>query len=230
MGIVLRFRRKKNHARASSRAAKRVSKSAVTPAAEAFSVAKIEDQYSGGTQLRCHHLATVPALTPTSDAKAIREPCASFGPQSSTTSRNDVIVDMAAFLGQSVLKCKPNPSLDVEKPLGHNVRMADTDQEAEYKQGFMKRVAEARVARGWKQWQMAEALDIPQDQYKQYETRGMMPHRYLWSFCMLANVSFEWLMTGKGRRAVPEPPRVEPDIQPKLKKARRSKPAAKRVA
>lgn len=108
--------------------------------------------------------------------------------------------------------------------------MAEIDSEADYKQGFVTRVAEARVARGWKQWQMAKALGIEQDQYKQYEGRSMMPHRYVWPFCMFANVSFEWLMTGEGRRTVPEPPATEPDISPKPVKTRQRKPAAKRVA
>jgi len=109
--------------------------------------------------------------------------------------------------------------------------MADSDQENEYKQSFMGRVAEARVARGWKQWQMAEALGIPQDQYKQYEGRSMMPHRYIWPFCMYANVSFEWLMTGKGRRSIPELPPVVPDIAPKaVPKTKPKRPPAKRIA
>ena len=193
-------------------------------------MAKIADQYSGGIQFRCHHLVTVPAVAPTSAPIAMRAPWASRPPQSSMTSQNEVISDMPQFLGQSVLKSKSYPSLDVEKALGHTVPMADSDQEAEYKQAFMARVAEARIARGWKQWQMAKALGIPQDQYKQYETRGMMPHRHIWPFCMFANVSFEWLMTGEGRRSVPEPPPVVPDIAPKLQKAKPKRPAAKRIA
>lgn len=107
--------------------------------------------------------------------------------------------------------------------------MADSETEAEYKQGFVSRVATARNALGWKQWQMAEALDVPQDKYKQYEGRSLMPHRLIQRFCLIAHVDMEWLLTGRGKK-LPKPLRVvesEPASKPVRKPKRR---AQQRVA
>lgn len=106
--------------------------------------------------------------------------------------------------------------------------MAESE-EAQYKQDFMRRTAEARVARGWKQWQAAEALGIPQDQYKQYETRGMMPHRLLARFCLVCRVELEWLLTGHGTKALqplkiaeaPEAPVTAAKPKPQRRRAKR---------
>ena len=106
--------------------------------------------------------------------------------------------------------------------------MSESETEAQYKQEFMERVAEARIARGWKQWEMSEALGIPQDQYKQYETRGMMPHRYMWRFCQFARIDIQWLLTGKGPRTVKEPPEFTPDISPAPKA--RQRPSKRSIA
>jgi hypothetical protein len=46
--------------------------------------------------------------------------------------------------------------------------MAEPETELEYKQRFILRVTESRTASGMKQWQIAEAMGIPQDKYKQY--------------------------------------------------------------
>jgi len=78
--------------------------------------------------------------------------------------------------------------------------MADSETETQYKQAFIARVAAARQALGWKQWQMAEALDIPQDKYKQYESRSLMPHHMIPRFCLIAHVDMEWMLTGRGQK------------------------------
>ena len=136
---------------------------------------------------------------------------------------------MRSVLGPFVLKCKPKPSLDVEKSLGHTVRMADTETESEYKQRFTERVAAARIALGWKQWQMAEALGMPQDKYKQYEGRSLLPHHLVRRFCLIARVDMEWLMAGQGKMKLAPSPEMVPDIEPTKKpatrKARRRKAA-----
>lgn len=138
--------------------------------------------------------------------------------------RNELISVMPPNVGQSVLKRKAILSLDADISLGHTVRMADSEMEAQFKQEFIKRVKAARAALGWKQWQMAEALDIPQDKYKQYEGRSLLPHHMIGRFCLVTHVDPEWLLTGRGQkpmqplRAVPRAP--EP--------AARSVPARKR--
>jgi len=121
---------------------------------------------------------------------------------------------MNVVIGQSVLKRKACLSLDAKLSLGHHVRMAESDADAQFKREFTARVKEARIAKGWKQWQAAQALGIPQDQYKQYEGRSQLPQRFIWPFCMFTNVNPEWLLTGYGKRAAAALPEVEPDIRP----------------
>lgn len=215
-----------DHARASktvSREAKEVSSSAVTPAAAAFSVASNEAHHSAGMLSRCHHFDTAEAVAPISAAIASRAPQASLAPHNSITDRKDEICDMPQTLGQTVLKRKDFLSLDGSRPLGHTVRMAESDEESLYKQEFMARVKHARVARGWKQWQAADAMGIPQDKYKQYEGRSLMPHYLIGRFCLVCLVDPQWLLTGHGDRA-PKPIRVvtesEPAPKPKQKRTR----------
>jgi len=151
----------------------------------------------------------------------MRDPC--DVPQSSIIARKDLNLAMRNSLGQTVLKRKADVSLDCGLPLGQNVRMADSETEAQYKQAFTRRVAEARVALGWKQWQMAEALGMPQDKYKQYEGRSLLPHHLVRRFCLIARVDMEWLMTGQGKMKPAPLPAIEPDIQPapRVAKARK---------
>lgn len=102
--------------------------------------------------------------------------------------------------------------------------MAESETEAQYKQAFTRRIAEARVALGWKQWQMAEALGMPQDKYKQYEGRSLLPHHLIRRFCLIARVNMEWLITGQGKMKLAPLPEVVPDIQPAPRpKVRRAK-------
>lgn len=129
-----------------------------------------------------------------SDAIASREG------HSSITSLNEVICVMQSNLGPFVLKSKANLSLDANFLLGHTVRMAEAETESHYKQEFIGRVKAARTAIGWKQWQMAEALNMPQDKYKQYEGRSLLPHHLIGRFCIITRVDPEWLMTGRGQK------------------------------
>lgn len=78
--------------------------------------------------------------------------------------------------------------------------MAESETELEYKQGFTARIAEARERLGWKQWQVAEALGMPQDRYKQYEKRTLLPHHLIGRFCLITRVDPEWLLTGRGKK------------------------------
>ena len=78
--------------------------------------------------------------------------------------------------------------------------MADPGPEGEYKQAFIQRVKAARIAVNMKQWQVAEALGMPQDRYKQYETRSLLPHHLIGRFCIVTHVDPEWLVTGRGQK------------------------------
>lgn len=137
---------------------------------------------------------------------------------------------MREVLGQSVLNCKAIPSLDGGLPLGHNVRMAESETEAEYKQRFMERVALARISRGWKQWQAGEALGMSQDKYKQYESRSLMPHHLIGRFCLVCRVDPEWLITGRGKKPIKPLQEVATEPQDAPLRAAAPKKARKRRA
>lgn len=94
----------------------------------------------------------------------------------------------------------------------------------------MARVAAARAALGWKQWQMAEALDMPQDKYKQYEKRSLLPHHLIRRFCLISRIDMEWLLTGRGKMRLGELPEFTPDIQPAKPQPRIRKAKARKVA
>lgn len=211
------------HPRASagSRAANSVSVSAVSSAERARSVASTDAHHSDGMLLRWRHLGIIQLPAPMSAAMAACEG------QMSMTSLNDVICDMRGKLGQRVLKSKAKLSLDCGRLLGHNVRMAEQETESQFKQEFTRRVKAARAALGWKQWQMAEALGMPQDKYKQYEGRSLLPHHLIGRFCLLTRIDPDWLLTGRGQKPL-QPLRVAPDesieavSKPKKTRAKRA--------
>lgn len=211
-----------HHARTSagSRAANRASSSAVTPFETAFSVLRTEAHHSAGTLSRCHHFETAEERAPKSDAIASRES------HNSITDRNVVGSVITELIGQSVLKRKANLSLDGGKCLGHTVHMVENDSEAQYKQEFMQRVAEARISRGYKQWQIAELLGMAQDKYKQYEKRSLLPHHLIGRFCLICRVDPEWLVTGHGKKPI-QPLKVaaseDEAVAPPKPKPRKSK-------
>lgn len=200
-----------------------MSLSDVTPDFRARSVDRIADHLSDGMLSRCHHLETAEDRTEISEARA------SFEGQSSITSLNDLIsVAMPRRLGHLVLKRKDKVALDARKFLGHNVRMAESEAEKQFKQEFIERVAAARIATGKKQWQVAELLNVPQDHYKHWEKGRLMPHHLIGRFCLVTNVDPVWLMTGKGQKPLKPPHLVEaeePKAPQKPKRAKRSKAA-----
>lgn len=208
----------KDHARATagSRAAKVVRSSAVTPAPTARSVRSTSDQYSGGMLSRCHHFDIWVAVVPgNSAAIASRE-----FPHSSMIERNEVKSVMTTLIGQMVLKYKALPSLDCGLSLGHTVPMAESDTEDQFKQEFTGRVKAARASLGWKQWQMADALGMPQDKYKQYEGRSLLPHHLIGRFCLVTHIDPEWLMTGRGKKPMKPLAAVAGEPQPTAKPRR----------
>jgi DNA-binding XRE family transcriptional regulator len=180
-------------------------------------VDKIADHHSAGILSRCHHFETVEGFAPVALAMA------SFEAHASTTLRKVRNSFIDGCLGQSVLNCKANLSLDADLSLGHTVHMSEHDQEALYKQEFMRRIAEARIARGWKQWQAAEALGMSQDKYKQYETRSLLPHYLIPRFCLVMRIDPEWLVTGKGQKPIQALRAVENDQPKPATKPRRNK-------
>lgn len=70
---------------------------------------------------------------------------------------------------------------------------------AAYDQQFIERTRFARERAGYSQTEIAKLLDIPQDRYKQYETRSKLPYQFVERFTLACRISIEWLMTGKER-------------------------------
>jgi transcriptional regulator with XRE-family HTH domain len=85
--------------------------------------------------------------------------------------------------------------------------MSGAGTETEFKQSFLRRVQSARMAAALTQRQMAELLGIPQDKYKHYESRTLLPHHLIGRFCTVCQVDPNWLMTGnpKARTAARDP-------------------------
>lgn len=189
-------------------AASSASRSAVKPADRAFSVVKIEDHHSAGIASRCGHLRTAATVAPISAAKA------SGDDHSATTSRKletDEVMDM--LIGQSVLKSKPILSHDWKMELGNTCPMGKVAGATAYLQEFTTRVYSAREHARRTQEDVAHALQTTQTTYSKYETRSLLPHRHIRTFCLICQISVEWLVTGQGR-GVPLLAKPEPKHRP----------------
>jgi DNA-binding XRE family transcriptional regulator len=79
-----------------------------------------------------------------------------------------------------------------------------------YRDAFMTRVYSAREHAGLTQEQMAHILQTNQVAYSKYETRSLLPHRHMWTFCLTCQIGADWLISGSGKgvpireRPVPE--------------------------
>ena len=126
---------------------------------------------------RCHHFETIQADAgrPSVDRSTA---IASRDGHSSITERNDPS-DMDNTVGQTVLKSKADLSCDADEAIGHTVPMSRTA----FKAAFIARTAAAREAANMTQQEVADALQIAQDTYKQYETRSPLPHHLVPAFC-----------------------------------------------
>jgi hypothetical protein len=88
-------------------------------------------------------------------------------------------------------------SYDETEPIPHNVDM-DRLSETEERALFIQRVRSARVGRFKTQEPICLLLGVPQDTYKQYETRTPLPYRLIPKFIAACQISYEWLLTGQG--------------------------------
>ncbi len=107
--------------------------------------------------------------------------------------------------------------------LGQNVRMTAPDEKDQYRLEFIDRVRQARASTGKKQWQIALAMGLEQDEYKHFEQpdtkskKGrVIPHYLIPRFCYACNVDPMWLLSGHGRmKGMPGPELVEAAQPPK---------------
>lgn len=208
MGNVIRWPRRRRHVRTSagSRAAKAVSKSAVTPASRAFSVANTADHHSGGIRLREDHLRTAQFPAPTSEAIASSES------QSSMIETNEVKSVMGETMGQLVPEIKAIVSHDIKLGPGHSVPMNQDDEtiaESAWREAFCERLREVQGKRT--QGQMAVVLGISRDNWNKYVNRGSaVPIRLLPKIAAIGGNSLEWLIEGprQAARKAAKPARV----------------------
>ena len=84
--------------------------------------------------------------------------------------------------------------------------MPRTNAKAQYKQEFIERVRLARASTDMRQEDVAEAMNIKQDEYKHWEILGpkgrVIPHHRIDQFCAACEVDTVWLITGRGRMKI----------------------------
>ena len=68
-----------------------------------------------------------------------------------------------------------------------------------FKEAIIVRTKTVRESLGMTQAALAALLEIPQDKYKQYETRTPLPHKLIPKFCAIGQVTVSWLLTGTER-------------------------------
>ena len=94
--------------------------------------------------------------------------------------------------------------LTYQFPLGTIVGVGRPSQKstpASYKAAFIERTRLARRMFSEEPIDMAKALGIAPGTYTRYETRNMLPHRYIGRFVELTGVKYDFLMNGAGRMA-----------------------------
>jgi hypothetical protein len=72
-----------------------------------------------------------------------------------------------------------------------------------YRNAFVQRVRAARTLAEKNPLEMAQLLGVPKDTYHRYETRTLLPHHLLETFCKLTGQDLTWLITGRHQRAQP---------------------------
>jgi hypothetical protein len=205
------------------RAASAVILWAFSPAPDATPVRRTADHHSAGIESRCHHLLTADALhssLATSDTSAA---IASRDDHSSITDRKDGKSPMDGALGQIVLNGKANLSYDCGEALGQNCPMAKDPGKSLYVEDFVARVRWARKARYETQDAIAKLMNMPQDSYKHFEAKRIMPHELIGRFCMACGVDANWLVTGQGKAPARSQTEVDP---PQTRRAPKSKARA----
>ena len=69
----------------------------------------------------------------------------------------------------------------------------DREDQSVFKQGFLRKTADARIKAGYTQEAIATLLNVPQDKYKHYEKRSLLPHHLIAAFCIATRTDPAWL-------------------------------------
>lgn len=72
---------------------------------------------------------------------------------------------------------------------------APTTPSSIFNGAFCARTKELRIARGWTQMQMAEALGIEKAAYSKYENRSPLPHWLIPRFCLFCDTTPDQMFT-----------------------------------
>lgn len=110
----------------------------------------------------------------------------------------------------------------MSKDAGHFVRHprgmpAPDPKEREFIDSFTARVKALREAKGWSAETMADALRIPADRYRKYESRSPMPSYLIEAFALIVGRDVTYVLTGKSARpGAPPPPQGEAAPTPDL--------------
>lgn len=163
--------------------------STVRPAACDFELRTMRAHQSAGILPRCRHLRTASTLAPISTANA-----AGLSQRSIMLRTESTIPHL---VGQSVLRRKVILSCDCDDLHSQIKYMTKSITDAEYRAQFLSRTKQAREEARFTQEEIAELLEIEQDQYKNYETRTMLPHRYISKFCIATKKSIGWLFDAR---------------------------------
>lgn len=121
---------------------------------------------------------------------------------------------MVINIGPAVLGRKSKVSLDSNFHKRHNVLGNEDFEMIDFKKAFLRRTKEARIHARLTQEEIAEALGIPQDHYKQYERRTQLPQKHIYRFCLVCGVDLIWFMSGHG--SIVEKRWRGPQMAPKL--------------
>jgi DNA-binding XRE family transcriptional regulator len=78
----------------------------------------------------------------------------------------------------------------------------NTPAASEYRRNLLRRTKELRENSGYTQAEMADFLNIKVEAYKKYESRSLLPHRFIHKFCRLVKVTEELFLEGKQQAAV----------------------------
>jgi len=100
--------------------------------------------------------------------------------------------------------------------------MTETDEKDAYRLEFIDRVRRARSSTGKKQWEIAHAMGVEQDEYKHWESKRLMPHHLIARFCFACQIDPTWLLTGHGRMKGAPAPEPVPQEKPVSAKRRRA--------
>lgn len=189
-------------------AANRVNISGVTPALRASGQETIDSHHSEGMRSRSRHLRTRSLVVDKSEAIAAKA-SGSRDFQRSITSWNEFTRVMPSTIGQSVLDGKANLSTDSFGQIVQTALMPKDEKKTAFAKEFAKRVKMAREPH-YTQPKIAVLLDIPQDHYKHFETKRVMPHHLVGLFCELTHTNAAWLFTGEGEQMTKRQVREKP--------------------